>query len=217
MKCWGDNDDGQLGLGDMDDRGDEPGEMGDALLAVDLGTGRTAVAITVGAAHTCALLDNAAVKCWGYNFDGELGLGDVMRSAAMASGELGDGLPAVALGTGRTATAVVAGAFHTCAVLDDATVKCWGYNVEGQLGVGDTANRGDAAGELGDALPAIALGTGRTATGLAVGGFHSCAVLEDATMKCWGFNGSGQLGLGDAANRGDAAGELGDALPTVDL
>ena len=54
--------------------GDNSGEMGDNLPAVDLGTGRTATAISIGSQHTCALLDNVSVKCWGFNDVGQLGL-----------------------------------------------------------------------------------------------------------------------------------------------
>ena len=67
------------------------------------------------------------------------------------------------LGTGRTAVAIAAGGYHSCAVLDDGTAKCWGANGSGNLGQGDTTTRGDGAGEMGDGLDAIDLGTGRTA------------------------------------------------------
>jgi alpha-tubulin suppressor-like RCC1 family protein/outer membrane protein OmpA-like peptidoglycan-associated protein len=216
VKCWGHNGAGQLGLGDHDNRGDEPGEMGAALPAVDLGPGRTATAIAAGAHHTCALLDDATVKCWGHNAGGQLGLGDE-DSRGDDPGEMGAELPAVDLGPGRTATAVAAGGAHTCAVLDDATVKCWGENVTGQLGLGDHDPRGDDPGEMGAALPAVDLGPGRTATAVAAGGAHTCAVLDDATVKCWGENVTGQLGLGDHDPRGDDPGEMGAALPAVDL
>lgn len=66
---------------------------------------------------------------------------------------MGDALPAVDLGTGRTAVAVTAGDGHTCAILDDASTKCWGNNGTGRLGLGDTLKRGAAPGEMGDALP----------------------------------------------------------------
>ena len=193
---------GQLGLGDTGNRGDDPGEMGDNLPAVDLGTGRTATAISAGGDHTCALLDNGAVKCWGDNGYGQLGLGDTANRGDDA-GEMGDNLPAVDLGTGRTATAISAGDDHTCALLDNGTVKCWGANTIGQLGLGDTANRGDGPGEMGDNLPAVDLGTGRTATAISAGGSHTCALLDNGAVKCWGYNTSGQLGLGDTEHRGD--------------
>jgi hypothetical protein len=83
-----------------------------------------------------------------------------------------------------------------CAVLDDGSVKCWGKNSDGQLGYGDTVQSGDGAGEMGDALPAVALGTGRTAVSIEAGSDHTCAVLDDRSVKCWGANGYGQLGSG---------------------
>ena len=216
VKCWGSNGFGQLGLGDTANRGDAPGEMGDALPAVDLGTGRTATAIAAGQLHTCALLDDGTVKCWGQNFFGQLGLGDSAHRGD-AAGEMGDSLPTVPLGTGRTATAIGAGDLHTCALLDDGTVKCWGSGNSGQLGQGNAGMRGDNPGELGDAMAPIALGTGRTATAIAVGSSHTCALLDDASVKCWGVNGAGQLGRGDTNARGDGPGEMGDSLAAIAL
>ena len=115
--------------------------MGDRLPAVDLGTGRTATAIAAGGVHTCALLDDKSLKCWGANGNGQLGLG---------GGDRGD---AVDLGTGRTATAIAASS-GTCALLDDSSLKCWGWNYYGQLGLGHTENRY----EVGDNLSAVDLG-----------------------------------------------------------
>jgi alpha-tubulin suppressor-like RCC1 family protein/fibronectin type 3 domain-containing protein len=217
VKCWGANSSGQLGLGDTAHRGDQAGEMGESLPTVSLGTGRTATALAPGGEHTCALLDNGTVKCWGNSFYGQLGLGDQAQRGD-GPGEMGDSLPTVSLGSGRTATALAAGNFHhTCALLDNGTVKCWGYNFNGELGLGDTAHRGDGPGEMGDSLPTVSLGTGRTATALAVGSFHSCARLDNGSVKCWGWNLYGQLGLGDKGNRGDGAAEMGDSLPAVSL
>lgn len=214
VKCWGANGSGQLGLGDTADRGDGPAEMGDALEPVRLGQGRAAVSITAGTDHTCALLDDASVKCWG--FGAVLGTGST-SARGDAPGEMGDSLPSVALGSGRSATSISAGSFHTCAVLDDGTLKCWGEGDFGQLGQGDVSARGDAPGEMGDALASVNLGSGRTAAVVAAGGAHTCAQLDDGTVKCWGLNASGQLGQGDTSNRGDGPGELGEALNPVDL
>ncbi len=216
LKCWGNNDDGQLGLGDTSLRGDDAGEMGDNLPAVNLGAGRTATSVTIGFGHTCALLDNAAVKCWGLNANGHLGLGDTSQRGDGA-GEMGDNLPAVSLGTGRTATALTTGDDHTCARLDNATMKCWGFNAHGQLGLGDTSQRGDGAGEMGDALPVVDLGGGRGVLSVAAGATHSCALLEGGAVKCWGDGTAGLLGLGDTVTRGDGAGEMGNNLPSVSL
>ena len=215
VKCWGRNDSGQLGLGDIAPRGDEPGEMGDALPAVDLGTGRTATAITAGYRHTCALLDDGSVKCWGWN-GGWLGLEDNLDRGD-GPGEMGDALPAVDLGAGRTATAISAGERHTCALLDDGSVKCWGGNTYGQLAHDGVNNIGDNAGEMGDDLPPIDLGTGRTATAVTTGAHHTCASLDDGATKCWGINVNGTLGQGDTVNRGSHAYDRGDDLDPIAL
>lgn len=147
VKCWGDSLNGQLGLGDKVVRGDGPGEMGDALPAVARGTGRTAVDLRVGFSHACARLDDGALKCWGYNDAGALGVGDKIDRGT-APGQMGDALPAVDLGTGRSAIAVTLGINHSCALLDDATVKRWGGNNSGQLGLGDTMGRGGAPSHI---------------------------------------------------------------------
>lgn len=217
LKCWGESANGQLGLGTTTDRGDGAGEMGDSLPTVDLGTGRTAKSLALGLGHSCAILDNNTVKCWGFNsVDGELGLGDTTPRGDGA-GEMGDSLPVVNLGTGRTALQISTGGSHTCAVLDNNTLKCWGYNLYGQLGQGDTNSRGGAAGEMGDSLAAISLGTGRTAKFVTSGQHFNCAILDNDTVKCWGRNQFGQLGQGDTTDRGDGAGEMGDSLPAVNL
>ncbi len=225
VKCWGLNNLGQLGLGDRVDRGDGPREMGDALPGVDLGTGRSATAVSAGGQHTCALLDGGAVKCWGSNRSGQLGLGNNENHGGSSFEPMGDGLPEVDLGSGRTATAIAAGDRHTCALLDDHSIKCWGANSYGQLGLGDVEPRGDEPGEMGDDLPAVDLGSGRTAVAVAAGGSpdfgasvgQTCALLDDATVKCWGANLQGQAGRGTMLTGGDEPGEMGDDLPPVDL
>ena len=216
VKCWGDNSWGQLGLGDTQTRGDSAAEMGDALPAVDLGTGRRATAIAAGSMHVCAVLEDGALKCWGYNGFGGLGLED-WQHRGDSPGEMGDALPPIKLGTGRKAASVSLGPYQTCAVLDDRTAKCWGYNAWGQLGRGDTETRGDGAGEMGDGLTVIDFGPGRTVKSLSVAGHSACAILDNDTLKCWGYNTDGQLGLGDTAHRGDQPGEMGQGLPPVSL
>ena len=216
VKCWGSNRIGQLGLGDRNDRGGQPGEMGDALASVNLGGARTAKALTLRGNHTCALLDNGAMKCWGRNAYGQLGLGDKFSRGDDAS-QMGDALPALDLGSGHSAKVIAAVFEKTCALLDDASVKCWGNNAYGQLGQGDRNNRGDGPGEMGNALAGIRLGAGRTVKVIAAGGYHVCAVLDDDRVKCWGRNTYGQLGLGDTIDRGDETGPMADALPGIDF
>ncbi len=216
IKCWGYGAHGQTGLGEASWRGDTPNEMGDSLPIVDLGPGRTARAVSGGANHTCALLDDHTVKCWGDNSYGQCGLGDV-RTRGDNVNEMGDNLPAVNLGAGRTARALDVGRSSACALLDTNAVKCWGRNSAGELGLGDVAHRGDGPNEMGDNLPALSLGAGRTALSISEGSLHACAVLDNGTAKCWGHGGEGRLGLGDANNRGDQPNEMGDNLPPVML
>lgn len=105
-----------------------------------------------------------------------------------------------------------------------------GGNSWGELGQGDTAHRGTSASDLGDALPYVNLGSGARTLQVAVGGFHSCALLEPAesgakaTAKCWGANEWGQLGYGDTFTRGRTGpdkngrgGSMGDRLPAIEL
>ena len=212
VKCWGNGGVGRLGQDSTTTLGDNPGEMA-ALAPVNLGAGRTATAVTAGNAHTCALLDDATVKCWGAGDNGMLGQ-DSTAYLGDNPGEMA-ALAPVNLGAGRTATAVTAGSFHTCALLDDATVKCWGFGAHGQLGQGSTADLGDNPGEMA-ALAPINLGAGRTATAVTTGENHTCALLDDATVKCWGRGASGQLGQDSTANLGDSPGEMA-ALGPVDL
>ncbi|HYF47574.1 MAG TPA: hypothetical protein VD926_15270, partial [Acidimicrobiales bacterium] len=141
VRCWGANHAGQLGQGTTTAWGDTAGELGGQVPPIDLGTGRTATAITSGDDHSCALLDDATVKCWGANTSGQLGQTTTGPNGD-APGEMGDDLPPISLGTGRTALSIAAGAVHTCALLDDFTVKCWGNNGFGQLGIGDAIDRG---------------------------------------------------------------------------
>ncbi|MFN3198639.1 MAG: thrombospondin type 3 repeat-containing protein [Bradymonadia bacterium] len=216
VKCWGYNGNGQLGQGHSSNRGNSRSHMGDNLPYVDLGTDRTAISITAGYSHTCALLDNNRVKCWGYNGHGNLGQGNTTQRGD-GSNEMGDNLAYTDLGDGFAATAISAGDYHTCAILNDGAVKCWGYNGNGSLGLGNTAYRGDGANEMGNNLPAVDLGTGRTAQFISSGGYHTCAVLDDNSVKCWGYNGHGNLGQGNTTQRGDGSNEMGDALLVTDL
>lgn len=128
----------------------------------------------------------------------------------LADGNEGPGAPAAF-------RALTAGSNHTCAILANGTLRCWGLNALGQLGLGDNLARGDSPGEMGLALPPVALGSNRTAAAVSAGTDFTCALLDNATVKCWGWNGFGQLGLGDTGDRGGGPGEMGDNLPAVAL
>ena len=117
--------------------------------------------------------------------------------------------------TGRTAPAIAAGEYHSCALLDNASVKCWGQNGRGQLGIDNNTRMGDDSGEMA-LIPTVNLGIGRTATAVSTGYSHTCAVLDNASVKCWGKNGRGQLGIDNTTTMGDDSGEM-DLLLGIDL
>lgn len=209
LRCWGRNDHGQLGLGDTENRGDEDGEMGESLPAVDFGAAGAVRAVAAGEFHGCAVVGEGQVRCWGANDRGQLGLGDTEERHAPG--------PAVDLGEGARAVELTAGDAHTCARLEDGRVKCWGKNDRGQLGLGEGGDRGDEAGEMGEALAAVDFGTGRRALAVEAGANHTCAILDDQRLVCWGENRQGQLGLGDVMDRGAQPDDLGDFFLAVDL
>src|SRR5439155_650095 len=120
-------------------------------------------------------------KCWGGNFSGQLGDGTTTnRSTA----DLVDGL--------RIVTGVAAGNAHSCALTGAGAVKCWGYNDYGQLGDGTTTERH---------TPDFVDGSTHLVTAVAAGFYHTCALTDPGAVKCWGYNGYGQLGDGTTASR----------------
>lgn len=235
VKCWGFNEDGELGQGDVEARGDEPGEMGDALPAIDLGTTRQILELDVGFEHACVLLEDGKVKCWGNSSTKTYTLG---RSGAYnvgdEPGQMGAALPEINLGSDAFVDTISAGAYHTCVVLHDGHVKCWGqgsytepcppdtctyprprYN-GGRLGYGDLEHRGPDP-TMGDALPFVDVGTDARVIAIEAGATHTCALLDSGSLKCWGTGDWNTLGNGSSGDIGDEPGEMGDALPLVDL
>ena len=190
VECWGDNQYGELGNGITNPRGSGTfAPVG----PINLGTGHTAKAIAAGAQHTCAILDDNSVRCWGSNAFGQLGSG--------TSGMVTDPSTAnpVDLGTGRTAVAITAGDYYTCAILDDGSVECWGQGDSGQLGYGNTRSVGatDTPGSVGP----IDLG-GHKAVAISAAADHTCAILDTGNVECWGSGANGQLGYGNTNSVG---------------
>jgi len=140
------------------------------------GSSRTVSAIVAGDIHTCALLSDGTVKCWGQGSLGRLGSGATADSP----------IPVTVTGI-SSATAIAAGGAHTCAVLSGGTVRCWGDNEVGQLGNG-------TQGEY-SAAPVKVIGVSN-ATAIGVGLIHTCALTVDGEIKCWGTNQNGLLGVG---------------------
>jgi alpha-tubulin suppressor-like RCC1 family protein len=226
IKCWGANRSGQLGLGDTRPRGDQPGTMGAGLPPVELGDGARVVAMAIGAAHACALLDGGQIKCWGDNTHGQLGAGVFQSVVGDQPGEMGDKLPAIDFGEGRRAVSIAAGPHHNCAVLEGGAVKCWGHNTSGNLGLGMTGAAWPP--EPGPLRAAVDLGTGRSAIAAAAGGAFSglqdfarssafsCALLDNRQVKCWGGDGIyGAVGEPRVRVRGAVPGDMGDNMPAL--
>ena len=171
LNCWGDNSQGQLGDGTNIDR--------QTMTPVNFGVGRTAVSIASGDSHTCAILDDASLKCWGDNTHGKLGIGSTEDSNLPVNVDLGSDVPIT----------ISAGSQHTCVVLVTANMKCWGSNSHGQLGDGTTNSAySPLSVNLGPDL-VLAISTG---------GSHTCAIINSPSLKCWGDNSYGQLG--DSSN-----------------
>ena len=178
IKCWGNG--VFLGLGSKSNRGHSIGEMGSNLPFVNLGERKRAKSIAAGNQHTCAILNDDSLKCWGSNGDGQLGYGDTdIRIAPEAT-------TVVNLGSGKTAKAISTGGSHTCAILNDGSLKCWGNNGNGQLGYEDTTQR-----NAPETTMVVNLGSGKTAKAISAGGGYTCAILNDDSLKCWGSNGFG--------------------------
>src|SRR5438445_624252 len=151
----------------------------------------TPTAVAAGGLHTCMRLPDGTVQCWGRNNFGQLGNGD---------GNLTSSSVPVAVRGLTTATGVVTGDAHTCALLGDGTVQCWG--------VGDSGQRGDGTFNNIASVPVAVVGMGgaghlTNALAVAARGYHSCALLGDGTVRCWGRNDEWQLG--DATTTGRPA------------
>ena len=177
VKCWGSNYRGQLGIGNKSDIGDGNGEMGANLAYLNFGEGRTAVQISIGNNHACAVLDNGDIKCWGLGSTGQLGYGNTSDMTSPGG--------SVPLG-GDALQVAVGGTNHTCAVLVGGSVKCWGSGQYGKIGDGNTTQR----------TRPVTVNLGEGAVAVAAGQHHSCALLASGGIKCWGWDGSGQLGDG---------------------
>jgi cysteine-rich repeat protein len=191
--CWGGNSYGELGLGHVNSIGDQGGEV--PMPAV---IGGIATQVTAGARHTCALMEGGTVRCWGAGKDGRLGTGNEMNV-----GDKPGPLPTdVDLGMAK-AHAVIAGAGHTCALLERGDVRCWGFNSRGMLGSGNTTSllKPGAPVQLGSAVRLLSA-SGTYAADIETG-VSTCVVLFDDTLRCWGGNRSGQLGLGNELRVGD--------------
>ncbi len=173
--CWGDNSHGELGNS----------KTTDATSAVKV-KGLSAVqAVTTSDLHACALAHQGEVLCWGSNSNGQLGDGTTTDRHT----------PVPVTGLPAKATQVEAGGRHTCALLIDGTVWCWGKGGNGELGNGSTSDSSVPV-EVTGLPPAAQIAIG----GNQLSGNSSCALTVAGAVFCWGWNASGQLGNGTTAD-----------------
>jgi len=206
VQCWGNNADGQA-------TGTQSG--GDTSPAAVAGI-TSAIAVSAGGQHTCALLKDGTVQCWGANSNGQLGngttsapgpptavvgLGGAVQVSAGAShtcARLEDGtVRCWGLAPGLNSTPgdigvsdvvdVSAGYQHSCVVFQDGSVACWGCIYDNCCGPG--FNCGERPGTAKD--PSVS-----QAVAISTGYEHRCALLVDHSIKCWGNDGNGKLGIG---------------------
>lgn len=195
VRCWGGNSWGQLGSGSRKDLLLQPGEEPSTL-----SLGARAVSLAAGFYHTCALLENGVVRCWGNDEHGQAGA--AIDSTGNGSLMDGPGEAASVVPLGDKAVAIAAGGWHSCALLETGVVRCWGRGELGQTGAGSTNDLLDQRGEEASVVP-----LGGKAVSLVSGYAHNCALLESGTMRCWGLNVFGQLGAGSTENLLDQPGE----------
>jgi alpha-tubulin suppressor-like RCC1 family protein len=166
MKCWGNGGQGQLGYNNLVSYSTPPGW-------IDLGSGVTAKDACGGQYSICVLTSAGMVKCWGENWNGQLGYGDTQNHRRFPPAAF------VFLGSGVTASQLACGNAHTCILSTTGQIKCWGRNYFGQLGYGDTVDRYSPQ-------DFIHLGAGVTAKSITITDFTTCAILHNGTVRCWG-------------------------------
>lgn len=180
VKCWGDNEYGQLG----------DGTLGGSSVPVSVMGVGSAVAIAAGDYHACALLADGTAVCWGANDYGQLGGGSPLGEGGVTIAPRK--VPAAASVVGLSGIrALAAGAAHTCALLADATVACWGADAGGELGTPLRANT---------SLPTLVPGVSGVAE-IAAGGETTCARLANGTVQCWGLDFLGEVGNSAASDQ----------------
>ncbi len=172
LYCWGENQDGQLGLGDFEARSSP----------TQIGTDEDWVTVGAGGEFSCALRQGR-VWCWGEGSSGQLGVGKFSASPSPVEVTLAGDAAKLSVGDN-----------HACVILVDGRLYCWGLNAEGQLAQNDPWPGPGA----NSALP-LEVDAGQTYDSVAAGQGHTCGIRTDGSLWCWGRNARGELGLGPSA------------------
>ncbi|APR74697.1 BNR repeat domain protein [Minicystis rosea] len=172
VMCWGKNENGQVGSGEV-----TPNET----MPVEVDGVTDAVEIAAGGEHTCARRQSGAIQCWGYNYFGQIGNGSKQPTRASSPIDVDGVSDAVELALGR---------YHTCARHAGGGIACWGYNSKGELGDGSSDDQQSPV-EVTGISDAVAI---------TAGAWHTCAILASGPVMCWGDDLGGQLGI-DEVNK----------------
>jgi alpha-tubulin suppressor-like RCC1 family protein len=168
LYCWGNNENGQLGVGDQTAR----------TTRTRVGSFNDWLSVAVGEQHSCAIRAPGRVYCWGQNASGQLALGDTAArlEPTQVSAQVGF-------------RKLACGGDNCCGLRADGALLCWGDNLEGKLGLDD--NYGSP-----DSLVPVEVAGKRKWREFAVGQGHVCAIDEPGALYCWGRNTDVELGIG---------------------
>ncbi len=169
-KCWGAELHGELGNG--------PQNIVNIAALDVVGLTAGVLAVSAGSEDTCALTDAGGVKCWGANYEAQLGSGAISNESQS---------PVDVVGLAGGISAITSGFDHSCALTIAGGIKCWGHNWYGVLGDGSETDRSS---------PVNVVGLSSGVRVVSAGFDHTCAVTTTGTVKCWGANDGGQLGNG---------------------
>ncbi|MGZ3724279.1 MAG: hypothetical protein ACXWPX_04385 [Pseudobdellovibrio sp.] len=214
IKCWGRNTNGELGYGTTTHKGISANDLGYGLPFVkdtgNSGSDMMVKDISAGLSHTCAILSNNTVKCWGLNTYGQLGYDNTtqLTSPSASTVNIGAGTP----------TSIYAFGYKSCVVFSDNRVKCWGRNARGDLGQNNTTNYGSAGG--GSSMASLNYiqigGSDLTVQKISGGENYTCALSTStfgpgaSKVYCWGYGNSTNCAFSTMPD-GNYCGELGRA------
>lgn len=186
--CWGPNEFGQLG-------DDNPGTTSSTPVSVQGGINLASV--SAGGDHACGLTANGTAYCWGSNLLGQLGDTTTVNCPGLFTGTWPCSPRPLRIEGNLVFTNVSAGEFHTCGATTGHVGYCWGTNTDLQLGSSTTETCAATGGGSCSTTP-LEVSGGHSFTQLSAGLWHSCGITTSGEAYCWGKNGFGQLGDGNA-------------------